>query len=106
MKKKYLFIALAMGTFAFGQNVKTNVKCSKKCIKYYQEDTKGNTMHQADCTTEVRMADLDPCLFDKYKLTHPLHVEYLEMRKELMLLREIVEEQRESLKLIREAYNK
>jgi len=105
MKRKYLFIALAMGTLVSSQSVVTKVKCEKNCKKYYQEDSKGNILHKTNCTAEVRMTDLDPCLFDKYGLTHPLHVEYLKLKEEVELLRNIIEEQREYLEKIREAAN-
>ena len=106
MKKKYLFIALAMGTLVSSQSVVTNVKCDKKCIKYYREDSKGNTIHNRDCMAMVYMDDLDPCLFSKYNLAHPLHVELYKLREEVKLLRKIIDEQREFLEKIREAANK
>ena len=106
MKRKYLFIALAMGTLAFSQTVPTKVNCSKKCTKYYKEDTKGNTIHDRNCMAEVYMDNLDPCLFEKHGLAHPLHIELYELRAEVVILREIIEKQREYLEKIRKAANK
>tara|TARA_R110002020_G_scaffold60260_1_gene163532 strand:- start:153 stop:473 length:321 start_codon:yes stop_codon:yes gene_type:complete len=97
MKKKYLFIALAMGTLVSSQSVVTEVKCAKKCLKYYKEDTKGNTIHNKDCMAIVYMDDLDPCLFDKYGLAHPLFIQLDALKKENETLREIIEEQKEYL---------
>ena len=97
MKKKYLFIALAMGTLVSSQSVVTDVKCDKKCIKYYREDTQGNTIHNRDCMAMVYMDDLDPCLFDKYGLVHPLFIQLSALKKENEMLREIIKEQREYL---------
>jgi len=105
MKRKYLFIALAMGALVSGQNIETNIKCSKKCLKYYQEDSKGNTMHKANCTAEVRLTDLDPCLFEKYGIAHPLYAELYLLREEVQLLRKIVNENREYHDLLKEAIN-
>tara|TARA_R110002020_G_scaffold461795_1_gene680919 strand:- start:324 stop:647 length:324 start_codon:yes stop_codon:yes gene_type:complete len=102
MKKKYLFIALAMGTLVSSQSVVTDVKCDKKCIKYHQEDTKGNTIHTKDCMAMVYMNDLDPCLFDKYELTHPLFIKYNKLKEEVIKLRKIVDEQRKYIEIIEE----
>jgi hypothetical protein len=106
MKRKYLFIALAMGTLAFSQTVPTKVNCAKPCIKYYKEDTKGNTIHHRDCVAEVYMDNLDPCLFDKHGLVHPLHIELYELREEVIVLREIIEKQREYLERVRKVLSK
>ena len=97
MKKKYLFIALAMGTLVSSQSVVTDVKCDKKCTKYYREDSKGNTIHNRDCMAMVYMNDLDPCLFDKYGLVHPLFIQLDALKKENEMLKEIIKEQREYL---------
>ena len=100
MKRKYLFIALAMGTLVSSQSVVTNVKCDKKCIKYYQEDSKGNTIHNKDCMAMVYMNDLDPCLFDKYEIIHPIFFKYNKLREEVIKLRKIIDEQRGYIELI------
>ena len=105
MKKKFLIIGLAMSGLVASQSVVTSVECDKKCIKYYKEDTKGNTIHNKDCMAKVYMNNLDPCLFDKYGLAHPLHLELYELREEVILLRKIIEKQREYLEKIREASN-
>tara|TARA_R100000700_G_C3158091_1_gene134786 strand:- start:969 stop:1298 length:330 start_codon:yes stop_codon:yes gene_type:complete len=103
MKRKYLFIALAMGTLSFSQARPelTNVKCSKKCTKYYKEDTKGNTIHDRSCIAEVYMSDLDPCLFDKYGLAHPIHIKLHKLKEEVAQLRQIVDTQRDWIEELR-----
>ncbi len=106
MKVKILIIALGMIGIVSSQSFVTNVKCDKKCLKYYQEDSQGNTIHTKDCMAEIYMNDLDPCLFDKYGLAHPLHIELYELREEVDQLREIIEKQREYLESIRVAANK
>ena len=106
MKRKYLFIALAMGTLVSSQSVVTNVKCDKKCIKYYREDSQGNTIHNRDCMAMVYMNDLDPCLFDKYGLAHPFHEKVHHLQQEIKELRKIIEEQREYIDKIEEIINK
>jgi len=106
MKGRMLIIGLGMIGIVSSQTVVTNVKCHKKCFKYYKEDSKGNTIHTKDCMAEVYMDDLDPCLFDKYELAHPLHIELYQLREEVAQLREIIEKQRNYLESIRLAANK
>ena len=106
MRVKLLIIGLGMIGIVSSQSIVTNVKCHKKCFKYYKEDSKGNTIHTKDCMAEVYMDDLDPCLFDKYGLAHPLHIELYELREEASQLREIIEKQRDYLESIRVAANK
>ena len=102
MKKKLLIISLAMNGFVAGQGEISNITCNDKCTAHHGwEDDNGNAVHNRDCVAEVTMENLDPCLFDKLNLKHPLEIEVKYLRSEIEILREKIVTQEKYLDIIR-----